>query len=73
MGKQKYKPTFPTSRIKQIMRTDEEVGRVAAGALVCVSKSVELFIQHVVSATVSSLQGEKKVTLMHLYSSFINS
>jgi histone H3/H4 len=66
MPKQKYKPTFPTSRIKQIMRTDEEVGRVAAGALVSVSKSLELFVQHLVSKTVASLGGEKKITLAHL-------
>jgi hypothetical protein len=48
------------------MRTDEEVGRVAAGALVSVSKSLELFVQHLVSKTVASLAGEKKVTLAHL-------
>ena len=48
------------------MRTDEEVGRVAAGALVGVSKSLELFIQHLISKTVSSLGGDKKITLLHL-------
>ena len=48
------------------MRTDEDIGRVAVGALVCISKSLELFIQEMLSATVASLRGEKKITLVHL-------
>ena len=71
MPKAKYKPMIPSSRIKQIMRTDEEVGRVAAGALVCVSKAVQLFLEKVVKAILGSLGEEKKINLTHLYNNII--
>ena len=64
--KAKYKPVFPAGRIKKIMRTDEEVGKVAAAAPICVSKALELFIKKIVTVASSSLNGDKKITPLHL-------
>lgn len=45
MPSNKFKTRFPPARIKKIMQTDEEVGKVAAAVPVVVSKSLELFTE----------------------------
>lgn len=43
--KKKFNARFPPARIKKIMQTDEEVGKVAAAVPVLVSKAVEIFME----------------------------
>eukprot|EP00835_Amoeboradix_gromovi_P002091 NODE_110_length_19453_cov_0.364369.p12 type:complete len:127 gc:universal NODE_110_length_19453_cov_0.364369:2033-1653(-) len=43
MGKVKL-TSFPLARIKKVMQTDEEIGKVAQAAPVLVSKALELFL-----------------------------
>ena len=40
-GKQKVR--FPATRIKKMIRTDDDVGRISSGVPPLVSKGVELF------------------------------
>ncbi|KAJ3057433.1 DR1-associated protein 1 (negative cofactor 2 alpha) [Rhizophlyctis rosea] len=64
----KYKTKFPVARIKKIMRTDEEVGKVAQVTPVLISKALELFIQSLIEETCKEMQsrGLNKMQLTHL-------
>lgn len=42
--KKKEKPNFPSSRIKKIMQSDQDVGKVAKGSLVVMSVCLGLFL-----------------------------
>nr|XP_039260113.1 dr1-associated corepressor homolog [Styela clava] len=42
--KKKYNSRFPPARIKKIMQTDEEIGKVAAAVPVLISKCLEMFL-----------------------------
>jgi hypothetical protein len=42
---------FPSARVKKIMQTDEEVGKIAQATPVLVSKAVELFLQDLCQKT----------------------
>ncbi|CAG0895306.1 unnamed protein product [Cyprideis torosa] len=42
--KQKFNSKFPPARIKRIMQTDEDVGKVATPVPVIISRAVELFL-----------------------------
>jgi len=59
---------FPLSRIKKIMQMDEDVGKVAGGTPVGVSKALERFLQDLVDSTVKEAQttGSKKISPHHL-------
>ncbi|KAL7417855.1 histone-fold-containing protein, partial [Mrakia frigida] len=56
------------SRIKKIMQTDEDVGKVAMATPVLVSKALELFIASLVKAGVEQTReaGGKKMTAYHM-------
>uniref|UniRef100_A0A3B4A1Q5 Dr1-associated corepressor n=1 Tax=Periophthalmus magnuspinnatus TaxID=409849 RepID=A0A3B4A1Q5_9GOBI len=43
--KKKYNARFPPARIKKIMQTDEEIGKVAAAVPVIISRALELFLE----------------------------
>ncbi|CAG9116341.1 unnamed protein product [Plutella xylostella] len=43
--KRKYNARFPAGRIKKIMQTDEEVGKVAQAVPIIISRTLELFVQ----------------------------
>ncbi|KAI9019831.1 histone-fold-containing protein [Hyaloraphidium curvatum] len=66
--KRKYKTKFPVSRIKKIMRVDEEVGKLAQATPVLVSKVLELFLQSLIDETCkeTAAQGAAKMTPEHL-------
>jgi histone H3/H4 len=49
--KKKYNSRFPPARIKKIMQTDEEVGKVAAAVPVIISRALELFIESLITET----------------------
>ncbi|KAJ3046012.1 hypothetical protein HDV00_003760 [Rhizophlyctis rosea] len=64
----KYKTKFPVARIKKIMRTDEEVGKVAQVTPVLISKALECFIQCLIDETCKETRARNatKMTLAHL-------
>ncbi|KAI9355421.1 histone-fold-containing protein [Zopfochytrium polystomum] len=68
MGRRKEKSRFPAARIKKIMRSDDEVGKVAQATPVLVSKALELFIQALVEDACKETiaRGAKKLTSSHL-------
>ncbi|XP_059045912.1 uncharacterized protein LOC131841609 [Achroia grisella] len=54
--KRKYNARFPAGRIKKIMQTDEEVGKVAQAVPIIISRTLELFVE-------SLLTKAKQVTM----------
>ncbi|XP_032677317.1 dr1-associated corepressor [Odontomachus brunneus] len=42
--KRKYNARFPAGRIKRIMQTDEEIGKVAQAVPIIISRTLELFV-----------------------------
>ncbi|XP_065184513.1 dr1-associated corepressor-like [Sycon ciliatum] len=61
--RKKFNSRFPPARVKKIMQTDEEVGKVAASVPILVSKAVEMFMQSLLSAA-SEQASSKKVKTM---------
>ncbi|KAL6073179.1 Negative cofactor 2 complex subunit alpha [Balamuthia mandrillaris] len=66
--KKKYQTKFPMARIKKIMQSDEEVGKIAMATPILMSKSLELFMQDLINE-IAAVTKEKKgatMTLPHL-------
>ncbi|KAL4238135.1 DR1-associated protein 1 (negative cofactor 2 alpha) [Mactra antiquata] len=61
--KKKYNARFPPARIKKIMQTDEEVGKVAAAVPVIISRALELFIDSLIQKTASVTRAKNAKTL----------
>ncbi|KAL5008742.1 hypothetical protein ScPMuIL_014323 [Solemya velum] len=61
--KKKYNARFPPARIKKIMQTDEEVGKVASAVPVIISRALELFIESLILKTSETTQGRNAKTL----------
>jgi len=61
---------FPAARIKKIMRTDEDVGKVASVSPVLISRALELFLASLITATVDETKRKdaKKISSQHLKS-----
>ncbi|KAJ9081875.1 hypothetical protein DSO57_1010301 [Entomophthora muscae] len=68
MSQKKYKTKFPVSRIKKIMQTDEEVGKMTQNTPVLISAAVELFIKSIVSKACREAKMRKsaRISLSHL-------
>lgn len=66
--KRKYEARFPTARIKKIMQTDEEIGKVATAVPVIISRSLEIFLQSLVETTAryTNERKAKTMTTSHL-------
>lgn len=56
-------------RIKKIMQSDEDVGKIGGSTPALVSKAVELFLQEMCQALENEARqkGTKKVTMYHMY------
>ncbi|KAI9218766.1 hypothetical protein BC828DRAFT_387748 [Blastocladiella britannica] len=54
----KFRPRFPSARIKKIMQSDEDVGKIANATPVLMSKSLELFMTHLLRATYEQATGQ---------------
>ena len=54
--KPKNRTKFPAARIKKIMQSDEEVGKLAAAVPVLVSKALELFLQSLVEGVADKVR-----------------
>jgi len=61
--KRKYEARFPPARIKKIMQTDEEIGKVAAAVPVIISRSLEIFLQSLVETTAQYTNERKAKTM----------
>ncbi|NP_001089215.1 uncharacterized protein LOC734262 [Xenopus laevis] len=66
--KKKYNARFPPARIKKIMQTDEEIGKVAAPVPVIISRALELFLESLLKKTchVTQSRSAKTMTTSHL-------
>jgi len=66
--KKKYNARFPPARIKKIMQSDEDVGKVAAAVPVLISKSLELFAEKLLRSAndVIERRGARTLTPSHL-------
>nr|XP_033813343.1 dr1-associated corepressor isoform X2 [Geotrypetes seraphini] len=66
--KKKYNARFPPARIKKIMQTDEEIGKVAAAVPVIISRALELFLEALLkrACQVTQSRNAKTMTTSHL-------
>ncbi|AQK86911.1 nuclear factor Y subunit C11, partial [Zea mays] len=66
--RKKLDTRFPAPRIKKIMQTDEDVGKIAQAVPVLVSKALELFLQDLCDRTydITIRKGVKTVGSSHL-------
>ncbi|TNM93485.1 dr1-associated corepressor isoform X1 [Takifugu rubripes] len=66
--KKKYNARFPPARIKKIMQTDEEIGKVAAAVPVIISRALELFLESLLTKAcqVTHSRNAKTMTTSHL-------
>ncbi|XP_028143562.1 dr1-associated corepressor [Diabrotica virgifera virgifera] len=61
--KKKYNARFPAGRIKKIMQTDEEVGKVAQAVPVIISRTLELFVESLLTKSMQITQARNAKTL----------
>ncbi|XP_065345692.1 dr1-associated corepressor [Cloeon dipterum] len=61
--KKKYNSRFPPGRIKKIMQTDDEVGKVAQAVPVIISRALELFVESLLTKAVQITTARKAKTL----------
>ncbi|XP_064603390.1 dr1-associated corepressor-like [Liolophura sinensis] len=61
--KKRYNARFPPARIKKIMQTDEDVGKVAAAVPVIISRALELFIESLILKANETTQSRHAKTL----------
>merc|ERR1712018_809744 len=68
MKKKKYNARFPPARIKKIMQTDEDVGKVAQPVPVIISRALELFVENLLKKAndITSQRGARTLTPSHL-------
>ncbi|CAI0542243.1 unnamed protein product [Linum tenue] len=66
--KKKLDTRFPAARIKKIMQTDEDIGKIAMAVPLLVSKALELFLQDLCDRTydVTLRRGAKTLNSSHL-------
>ncbi|KAI9297393.1 histone-fold-containing protein, partial [Neoconidiobolus thromboides FSU 785] len=64
----KYKTKFPVSRIKKIMQTDEDVGKMTSNTPVVISAALELFIKSITYKACEEAKKRKasRISLSHL-------
>ncbi|XP_052888516.1 uncharacterized protein LOC128297007 [Anopheles moucheti] len=66
--KKKYNARFPAGRIKKIMQTDEEVGKVAQAVPVIISRTLELFVESLLTKTlkITNARNAKTLSTSHM-------
>ncbi|XP_070578433.1 dr1-associated corepressor-like [Ptychodera flava] len=72
--KKKYNSRFPPARIKKIMQTDEDVGKVAAPVPVLISKALEIFVKSLITKANEQTQARnaKTMTTAHIKQGILN-
>ncbi|XP_073814069.1 negative cofactor 2 alpha [Musca autumnalis] len=61
--KKKYNARFPVGRIKKIMQSDEEVGKVAHAVPIIISRTLELFVESLLTKTLKITNSRNAKTL----------
>ncbi|KAH8384640.1 hypothetical protein KR093_003770 [Drosophila rubida] len=61
--KKKYNARFPAGRIKKIMQSDEEVGKVAQAVPIIISRTLELFVESLLTKTLRITTSRNAKTL----------
>ncbi|XP_014293968.1 dr1-associated corepressor [Halyomorpha halys] len=66
--KKKYNARFPAGRIKKIMQTDEEVGKVAQAVPVIISRTLELFVESLITKTmeITTMKNARTLSPHHM-------
>lgn len=65
---ERIKTHFPAARIKKIMQSDDEIGKVAQATPVIVGRALEIFMTNLVEAAIveSKKQGVKRISASHI-------
>ncbi|KAE8743304.1 hypothetical protein FOCC_FOCC011085 [Frankliniella occidentalis] len=61
--RRKYNARFPAGRIKKIMQTDEQVGKVAQAVPIMISRTLELFVQSLMTSALAVTNAKNARTL----------
>ncbi|KAK6203447.1 histone-fold-containing protein [Scheffersomyces amazonensis] len=71
---EKIKTHFPAARIKKIMQSDDEIGKVAQATPVIVGRALEIFMANLVEVSMveAKRQGVKRITASHIRSAIEN-
>ncbi|XP_014468608.1 PREDICTED: dr1-associated corepressor isoform X2 [Dinoponera quadriceps] len=66
--KRKYNARFPAGRIKKIMQTDEEIGKVAQAVPIIISRTLELFVHSLLTKAmqITSAKNAKTLSPTHM-------
>lgn len=71
---EKIKTHFPAARIKKIMQSDEEIGKVAQATPVIVGRALEIFMANLVEASIIEAKGQgvRRIGASHIKSAVEN-
>lgn len=66
--KKKYNARFPAGRIKKIMQSDEDIGKVAQAVPVIISRTLELFVESLLTKTlrITNSRNAKTLSTSHM-------
>lgn len=64
----KIKTHFPAARIKKIMQSDDDIGKVAQATPVVVGRALEIFMANLVEASIieAKKNGVKRISASHI-------
>lgn len=70
--KKRAKCRFPIARIKKIMQSDEDIGKVSSSAPIVISQAIELFLTDLLELLVkeAAKKNSKKIVLSHVETCF---
>ena len=71
---EKIKTHFPAARIKKIMQSDEDIGKVAQATPVIVGRALEIFMANLVEASIIEAKkaGVRRIGASHIRSAVEN-
>ncbi|ODV67116.1 histone-fold-containing protein [Hyphopichia burtonii NRRL Y-1933] len=71
---ERIKTHFPAARIKKIMQSDEDIGKVAQATPVVVGRALEIFMANLVEASIieAKKNGVKRIGASHIRSAVEN-
>ncbi|CUM63565.1 uncharacterized protein PRCAT00001143001 [Priceomyces carsonii] len=71
---ERIKTHFPAARIKKIMQSDEEIGKVAQATPVIIGRALEIFMANLVEASIveAEKQGVRRIGASHIRSAVEN-
>lgn len=71
---EKIKTHFPAARIKKIMQSDEDIGKVAQATPVIVGRALEIFMANIVESSIieAKKSGVRRIGASHIRSAVEN-